>query len=537
MTIPFDDGAADTMISAAKGAAECLRGQAGSRRRLAEDAATDFAGAYARSFETECATEASDRGKLASELDSLVTQVEEAKKQAQAEKDRIAAHDAWQGREDTRDRKRRAAMYSGAPTLGSESPDPEPPSDPNPAPIVSADFATAARNRNAAGGSGGVSSAVPERLERFASGTSAANRDLGDRESRVRTAWTGFTSACSWVSIGSVTFTTGFADLLTESRLDEEWAKSLATAFATAGGGSMPNETLGQEWKKTHLEQDAARKISTEGCAQLSPSEWEKLSTNVTNSLTTAFAPLESVPLAREQHDLGAVAATLALGNGLKAFTGMGNAEMRTGNKHVDVNRYSLIAEMLKSKNPGNWTVAGKQTEFDALLKAGKNVGRANALTGFGFAAASQVLKDAQGDYTTAQRVGRAATRATIVGVSSWAGAGIGGALGGSLGAVFGPAGVVVGGALGAYIGGAIGGGIGDYLADKAVDFGGDAAQNLTDFTNDTVRNLNDAKLATYVRAGEAATNLGATVADKVKTVGKGVEALGDALSFWKAAA
>ena len=50
MTIAFDDGAADTLITAATNAADVLQDQGSERRSAAENAADDFSGGYATLF-------------------------------------------------------------------------------------------------------------------------------------------------------------------------------------------------------------------------------------------------------------------------------------------------------------------------------------------------------------------------------------------------------------------------------------------------------------------------------------------------------
>ncbi|MBK0421444.1 hypothetical protein JD292_05075 [Leucobacter sp. CSA2] len=529
MTIQFDDGAADSLISAARSAADTLRGQAGPRRTAAEDAATDFAGAYARSFATVCTVEASDRGKLAGVLDSLATQVEDAKRRAQEEKDRIAAHDAWQDREDLRDRKRVMSGAIGAPTVGAEISDPEPSNEPNPAPTITADFATSARDRGASGGSGGVSSAVPERLTRFAEATAAANRDLSDRESRLSGAWSGFTSQCSWVNIGSATFTSGFSQLTIESDLDAEWARTLASSFEEAGGGGVLDSALGGAWS-SYVEQRTHEVV--EG-SQATPSEIDLLLQSLGRAVWSASVLDTSNPLSMLQGLQGRAGDFTTATSRTITHHIAGDLKF-TRNRHVNTDSYSKLTKVLRARNDANWSARpGMEDVHARALKFGKVAGRANVAAGVFLSGASQWQKDAGGDFTTGERVGRTATRAGIVGASAWAGAAGGAQVGAMAGMLFGPAGAVVGGIAGGIIGGVVGSGVGDYLADKAMDLGAKAGQAAADFG----KKVGEGAANTVKQVGEGLTSAKQAATVKIAqigtSVGEGIGKLGDALSFF----
>lgn len=239
MTITFDDRAAATLITAAVDAAAVLRNQGSGRRLAAESAAADFSGGYARLFEHACATEAEDRGSLAGVLEDLATQVAEAKILARKEKDRIEALDEWQERDAIR-AQHRALDPTGITDVQVRQSDPKPSEVPVAAPTIDAAFKPGQRTRDVGPKSGGgTSSAHPEHLRAFVTASRTATLSLDTESTTVSNAWSGFTSSCSWVLLGSTSFVSGFRRLISENQSDEAWIADVAQAFEDAGATLM----------------------------------------------------------------------------------------------------------------------------------------------------------------------------------------------------------------------------------------------------------------------------------------------------------
>ena len=241
MLISFDDQAADLVVTEAGAAASTLRDQGPSRRGAVEVACDEFSGNYARLFEVACSVESQDRLKLAGVLEGLVRQVGEAKTLAKRENDRLAELQAWQDRDD---RRRRDDLF-GFQGLGASIFDPKPSESPVAAPTISAAFIPQQRTRGASQSHwGGTTSADPVDLRGFVRVSQDANSVLGPALSAVRTAWSGFVSACSWVRFGTTNFVAGFGDYLGENRSDVAWIKRVAQAFEDAGSGQISDFEL-----------------------------------------------------------------------------------------------------------------------------------------------------------------------------------------------------------------------------------------------------------------------------------------------------
>ncbi|MBO9039075.1 alpha/beta hydrolase [Curtobacterium flaccumfaciens] len=243
--IQYDDAAADLLAQAASGAAETLRGQSAARRTGAESALDDFDGAYAKRFEESAQIEADDRPKLASVLDELSTQVDATTTAAANERQRQADLAAWQVRQDERDRQSAEDPISVLRLPGMQSFDLKPSEIAIAPPSISLSFSARTRTRTGGGTSGGTSSADPEHLRSFASGSRALDRAAATKQTTLRNAWTGFTASCGWAKIDSSTFLHGFERMLEENDADAAWADRIADAFEQAGGhGSVSNATL-----------------------------------------------------------------------------------------------------------------------------------------------------------------------------------------------------------------------------------------------------------------------------------------------------
>ncbi|BDZ49530.1 hypothetical protein GCM10025867_17710 [Frondihabitans sucicola] len=86
------------------------------------------------------------------------------------------------------------------------------------------------------GGSGGTSSAKPENLRSFATGSASLDSDLSGRPGALRGKLSDFASRCQWGTIEASGLVTGFDRWLAANAQDVQWAKTIANAFAAAGG-------------------------------------------------------------------------------------------------------------------------------------------------------------------------------------------------------------------------------------------------------------------------------------------------------------
>lgn len=247
MSVAFDEGAADALMSSAGAAASVLRDQGAPRRAAVENAAAEFSGAYTTLFTDACGIEATDRGGLARVLDNLADQVRDAKAKAAKERQRQEALAAWREREDER-RRQRALDPIGNTWVadGSATWDPKPSTVPVAPPVVSATFTAHERTRIAGKrASSGKTSANPAQLKAFVAVARGGNNALDQELTRVSTAFHTFRSSCPWAWSGSITFLNGFRMMLAENRADAAWIDNIATAFELAGSGTLANVSVG----------------------------------------------------------------------------------------------------------------------------------------------------------------------------------------------------------------------------------------------------------------------------------------------------
>lgn len=245
MGIVFDVGAADALMSAADSAEQVLRAEGGFLGGAVDHAMQDFEGGYALLFIEACGVRSDDRGRLAGVLAALADDVRDAKVKAEQEKSRQKEMGAWRQRDDVR----KQELLSGdlvhrSVALATMIVDPMPEGTPVAAPTISAAFSPRDRERFAGGSGGGTTSADPRKLRGFASLSRTSANTLNAECTRVRTAWSGFTAACSWVNIETASFVTGFEQLLEVTAADADWIEQIATAFETAGSGAVPDSVL-----------------------------------------------------------------------------------------------------------------------------------------------------------------------------------------------------------------------------------------------------------------------------------------------------
>jgi len=244
-TMEFDDGAADALITAADGASSDLGQQASSNRFAVEAVMTGFEGAYASLFTHAASIRSDDTLSLTGVLTDLMTAVGEARRQAADERRRLADLAAWTTREAERERQRASGdVLQEVSAAASGFVDRRPSEFPIAPTPLSVAHRARERERTRGGASGGTSSADPDLLRDFVGISRAADLSTAQHVIQVKNAWTGFTSACSWVPIESSTAIASLDMLMAENALDATWIEGIAAAFEAAGSGSLPDVRL-----------------------------------------------------------------------------------------------------------------------------------------------------------------------------------------------------------------------------------------------------------------------------------------------------
>ena len=233
--VPFDDGAADRLITVCDGAASLIIGQAGSRASWQATAARDFKGHFAHLFRTNQATAHRDATELAGALRSTATGARRLKEEARKEQQRREVARQWKKEQEDRNLLERGHDW----LFGDETP----PFGPADAPIhldapapPSGHRQTPAPGSGGGGSGGGTSSARPEDLRTFATGSRGANDALRTKPATVRSAYSDFQARCRWGTLSADGVLTGFEKYLAANDEDVRWATTVAAAFEQAGG-------------------------------------------------------------------------------------------------------------------------------------------------------------------------------------------------------------------------------------------------------------------------------------------------------------
>ncbi len=233
--VPFDDGAADRLITVCDGAASVITGQAGSRRSWQTTAAKDFRGHFADLFRTNQGTAHRDATELADALRLVATGARRLKEEARKEQQRREVARRWKQEHDDRNMLEKgwdSVFGEDGPPVGPAA-EPVHLSAPTP---PSGHRQTPAPGSGGSGGGGGTSSARPEDLHTFASGSRGANDVLRSRPATLRSAYADFQARCRWGTLNADGVLTGFEKYLAANDEDVQWVTTVAAAFAQAGG-------------------------------------------------------------------------------------------------------------------------------------------------------------------------------------------------------------------------------------------------------------------------------------------------------------
>ena len=99
------------------------------------------------------------------------------------------------------------------------------------------------------GAGGTTSSARPENLRAFATGSRGADELLAGTPGTLRGHCSSYATSCSWATLDASSVISGYESWLAANEQDAVWADTVAQAFEDAGGGGeqiviLTNETL-----------------------------------------------------------------------------------------------------------------------------------------------------------------------------------------------------------------------------------------------------------------------------------------------------
>lgn len=230
--LQFDNGTADALISELTSSAGAVEGQSGSRASYVHTASEEFAGHFSDLFAQNATTASGDASEIASQLRLVAGWVRQLKTAAAQENARRRRAREWQEEHDHRNVFEQVGDFF----TGGDQPPTETPKHPPVFQPAAVTTGTRQTPSSGSGSSGGTSSAKPENLRAFATGSAALDSDLAGRPGALRGKLADFASRCQWGSIDASGLAAGFDRWLAANAQDVQWAKTIADAFAAAGG-------------------------------------------------------------------------------------------------------------------------------------------------------------------------------------------------------------------------------------------------------------------------------------------------------------
>ncbi|MGI3785115.1 MAG: DUF6531 domain-containing protein, partial [Janthinobacterium lividum] len=260
-----DFSVAEELARASRSAATSIDGQVGHRAGFVRTGSVDFAGHFSALFAQNARTAAGDATELAGKLRDVATGADRLAEEARKEQQRRDTAKAWKEEHD-----RHSELHQPWDRgTGGADPPVGPPAEPVSIPVSAAPNhprqALAPAGASSGRGGGGTSSARPENLRTFATGSSGANHQLQPLPAQLEHACSAFQTSCRWGSLDASGVFQGFRHWLAANDQDVEWAIVVADAFTAAGGeGKVPtlsNSALGAALKTHRL--DISRKDLT----------------------------------------------------------------------------------------------------------------------------------------------------------------------------------------------------------------------------------------------------------------------------------
>ena len=237
--VTFDDATADALVTEANASAEAIEGQVASRRSYRTTAEQDFLGRFSEIFGANQDTAKADGDKIVAALRDIASWVGTMKESAQKENARRKRAREWTERQENRsDIEKWWDGIVGGEDMPTEPAEKEPTFPASTVATGSRETPLPASGGGAAGGgaAGGASSARPENLRSFATGSSQLDTELTGRPAALRGKLADFASRCKWGEIEASGLVTGFEKWLEANGQDVAWANTVADAFAAAGG-------------------------------------------------------------------------------------------------------------------------------------------------------------------------------------------------------------------------------------------------------------------------------------------------------------
>jgi RHS repeat-associated protein len=232
--VKFDNGTADALSTALNGAAESIEGQAGSRQSYVDTASQEFRGHFSQLFTDNASNAKADAEDIAKNLRTVAGWVDQMKAAAERENARRKKARDW----DAEYGDRNFFEWVHDKVAGAPQPPKVEHEDPPTFAPASAKSTTRQTPNPGAGGSGGggTSSAKPEDLRSFATGSTSLNSALSGKPAGLRGNLDDFATKCSWGKINADGLVTAFDKWLEANDQDVKWANTIADAFAAAGG-------------------------------------------------------------------------------------------------------------------------------------------------------------------------------------------------------------------------------------------------------------------------------------------------------------
>jgi RHS repeat-associated protein len=251
--VKIDSTAASSLVSGCREAARVIREQVSHRRSLTKTASVDFTGRFSRLFTDNQDTANEDGEQIAVALTDVAKQVQHIIDIVPDENRRRQEARAWKKRHDE------DKAHITLSDLGGDEDPPEGPKSPPAPKVVSAsakDRDTPSPGTGATGS--GTSSARPDKLRSFATGSAAKIEELSGKASSLKSLNSDFTAGFDWgtgepagVDGSSVYSALSLYQKL--NRADQKWVNTVAAAFEQAGGSggvvTLSNAALAAQLK------------------------------------------------------------------------------------------------------------------------------------------------------------------------------------------------------------------------------------------------------------------------------------------------
>ena len=246
--VKYDFTVSSDLQAAFRAAASTLEGQRGSRSTLRSNALTDFWGYYSTLFESNGTTQLDDLDEIVTNLRLVADRVSEVDTAARAENNRRRQARQWAERRANRGILDHLGEAFG---FGGEEPPFEEIDEKStgPSKTLTAAAPSARTALEGTGAGGTTSSARPENLRAFATGSRGADELLAGTPGTLRGHCSSYATSCSWATLDASSVISGYESWLAANEQDAVWADTVAQAFEDAGGGGeqiviLTNETL-----------------------------------------------------------------------------------------------------------------------------------------------------------------------------------------------------------------------------------------------------------------------------------------------------